>query len=88
MYELEQASSFTLQYPYNVNLASVAGIKEIEPFWSAPFEQLSLKTKQINLEPFRQMPSETLHESKRQFFPEQEYLKQPQIRSEQQRTIC
>lgn len=87
MCELECASNFRLQYPYNINLSSVAGIKEIQPYWSAPFEQLSLMTQQVSLDQSRYNPSETLHEAKGQYFPEQESLRQPQFRAEHQRTI-
>lgn len=85
MSELEEASCWMSQYPYNINLSSIAGIREIQPFECCNFEQLNLTVPEKLYEITK--PSETLHEAKGQFFPEQESLKQPQLRTEQQRSI-
>lgn len=85
MEQLEEASCYRVQYPYNINLSSIAGVREIEASECCGFEQLSLTSPERTYQATK--PSETLHEAKGQYFPEQESLKEPQVRTVEQKTI-
>ena len=61
MSDLEEASCWMSQYPYNINLSSIAGIREIRPFECCNFEQLNLTVPEKLYETTK--PSETLHEA-------------------------
>lgn len=66
MLELDQASRFRLQYPYTLQISSVAGYKEIDPNNTIAFEQLSFLNEYIPFEQMEQMrlsSRETYHES-------------------------
>lgn len=85
MNQLEEASCYRVQYPYNINLSTIAGVREIDESECYGFEQLSLTSPEKTYEVSK--PSETLHEAKGQYFPEQQSLKEPQIKSGEQKTI-
>lgn len=85
MDQLEEASQYRVQYPYNINLSTIAGVREIDISECYGFEQLSLTSPEKTYQSTK--PCETLHEAKGQYFPEQESLKEPQIRSGEQKTI-
>lgn len=64
--ELDQASRFRMQYPYTLNLSTVAGYKEIDPANALSFEQLSFLNEYIPFEQMEQLrlnARETYHES-------------------------
>lgn len=64
--ELDQASRFRVQYPYTLNLSSIAGYKEIDPRNAVTFEQMSFLNEYIPFEQMEQMrlgAHETYHES-------------------------
>lgn len=85
MEELDEASCCRIQYPYNINLATFAGIEEIDISECCGFEQLSLTSPEKTREQTKS--SETFHEAKGQFFPEQQSLREPQLKSREQRSI-
>lgn len=85
MEDLEEASCHRVQYPYNINLATLAGLREIDISECCGFEQLSLTSPEKTHHETKS--SEILHEAKGQFFPEQQSLREPQMRSREQRSI-
>lgn len=64
--ELDQASRYRMQYPYTLNLSTIAGYKEIDPRNALSFEQLSFLNEYIPFEQMEQLrlsANETYHES-------------------------
>lgn len=88
--ELDQASRFRVQYPYTLNLSSIAGYKEIDPRNAVTFEQMSFLNEYIPFEQMEQMrlgAHETYHESINQGFPERQKFGEPSIREQQQQLV-